>query len=450
VIRRELERQHKRVYFSWIGGGISLAGMNTDASKTMENRAQALALARFGFISRIEELLREPVPLKVALDTVALSAVRERDGHTEPVARRTLEDWWYAYQRGGFAALHPKARSDRGVARVLTPEQEEHLVAQVKAHPGIAIKVLYRQWKGQDPQLPALSAVYRALQRHSLDQRSRRYLVRQALSGPTKAFEAPWVNELWMTDFSPGPFLRMPGRSRAQATQLCVLLDDHSRVVTYAAYYLNADTRSFHQSLKQAIQRRGLPRKLYTDQGGPFTNEHTRVICANLGIRLLHAQPYHAWSKGKVERFFRTLQEDFEAGLRLPGKAPASLEELNARLADWLQTIYHVRRHEGIGMSPQERFAQGSRQVRALDPHLDLERLFYTQLWRVVRKDGTVRLDNQLYEVDLALRGLEVRLRFDPWTLARVEVDYRGQAFGLARRVDRHLNSQLLTPKPTL
>jgi hypothetical protein len=78
-----------------------------------------------------------------------------------------------------------------------------------------------------------------------------------------------------------------------------------------------------------------------------------------------------------------------------------------------------------------------------LDPHLDLERLFYAQIFRVVRKDGTVRLNNQLYEVDLALRGLEVRLRFDPWTLERVEVDCRGRSFGLARRVDRHLNSQL-------
>ena len=102
-----------------------------------------------------------------------------------------------------------------------------------------------------------------------------------------------------------------------------------------------------------------------------------------------------------------------------------------------------MRQHEGIGQRPAERFARGSAQARALDPHLDLERLFYAQEFRLVRKDGTVRLDNDLYEVDLALRGLEVRLRFDPWTLARVEVDYRGQSFGLARKVDRQLNSQL-------
>ena len=413
------------------------------SSQAAEGRAETVALARFALISRVEELLRTPVPLKMALDTVVSASRLELEGESKVVPRRTLEDWWYAYQHGGFEALHPKARSDRGIPRVLGAEQERQIVESVKAHPAIPIKVLYRQWKGVDPTLPALSAVYRALQRHSLDHRSRRYLVRQSVSGPTKAFEAPWVNELWMVDFSPGPFLTLPAQKKAQPTQLCVILDDHSRVIPHAAYYPAADTRSFHQSLKEALRRRGLPRKLYTDQGRPFTNDHTRVICANLGIRLLHAKPYHAWSKGKIERFFLTLQRDFEATLRLPGQAAATLEELNARLADWLQTVYHVRLHEGIGMTPSERFAQGARQVRPLDPQLDLDRLFYAQVLRVVRKDGTVRLENQLYEVDLALRGLEIRLRFDPWSYARVEVDYRGQSFGLARRVDRHLNSQL-------
>ena len=413
-------------------------------SKPSQSGAEAVALARFSLISKIQELLAQSVPLKVALETVASSsALAQPPGSAHPVAVRTLEDWWYAYGRGGFAALHPKGRSDRGVSRKLSPEQERLIVAQVRTHPAIPIKVLYRQWKQQDPVLPALSAIYRALQRHDLNQRSRHYLMRQAIGGPTKAFEAPLVNELWMVDFSPGPFLHLAGQKKATATHLCALLDDHSRVLVHAAYYLRADTRCFHCSFKEAIRRRGVPRKLYTDQGGPFINDHTRVICANLGIRLLHAKPYHAWSKGKIERFFHTVQQDFEATLRLPGQSPTTLEELNARLADWIQTVYHVRHHEGIGMSPQERFARGSAQVRPLDPHLDLDRLFYSELLRVVRKDGTVRLNNDLYEVDLALRGLEVRLRFDPWSLARVEVDYRGQSFGLARKVDRHLNSQL-------
>jgi putative transposase len=406
--------------------------------------AQAVALARFTLISKVQELVAQPMPLRKALETVASSCTLALGpDSSQPVAVRTLEDWWYAHQRGGFAALHPKGRSDRGVPRTLSPDLEELIAAQAKAQPAIPIKVLYRQWKQQHPTLPSIHVVYATLRRHDLSQRSRFYLMRQAISGPTKAFEMPLVNDLWMVDFSPGPFLHLAGQKKATPTHLCVLLDDHSRVVPHAAYYLKADTRSFHCSFKEAIRRRGLPRKLYTDQGGPFINDHTRVICANLGIRLLHAKPYHAWSKGKVERFFHTVQQDFEATLRLPGQAASTLEELNARLADWLQSVYHVRHHEGINMSPQERFARGSAQVRPLDPHLNLDQLFYTQEFRVVRKDGTVRLTNVLFEVDLALRGLEVRLRFDPWTLERVEVDYRGQSFGLARRVDRHLNSQL-------
>jgi putative transposase len=415
--------------------------MNSDA---MPQRAEAVALARFSLISKVQELVAQQVPLKIALETVASSSASAGpEGSSPPVAVRTLEDWWYAHRRGGFAALHPQSRCDRGVPRTLSPEQEQRIVAQVRTHPAIAVKVLYRRWKQEDPTLPSLYSIYRSLQRHDLSQRSRHYLVRQGLSGPTKAFEAPLVNELWMVDFSPGPFLHLAGQKKATPTHLCALLDDHSRVVPHAAYYLKADTHGFHASFKEAIRRRGLPRKLYTDQGGPFINDHTRVICANLGIRLLHAKPYHAWSKGKIERFIHTVQQDFEALLRLPGQTVATLEELNARLADWLQTVYHVRHHEGIGMSPAERFARGAAQARPLDPHLDLDRLFYAEVFRVVRKDGTVRLDNRLYELDLALRGLEVRLRFDPWSWARVEVDYRGQSFGLARLVDRHLNSQL-------
>jgi len=417
--------------------------MNQSPSNAPNDHAQAIALARFGLISKIQELLQQPVSLRLALETASACPLTMPDGSARQVPMRTLEDWWYAYQHGGFGALHPKARCDRGVPRLLTAEQERWVVEQVKASPSIAVKVLYREWKKTDPKLPALSSVYRALRQHNLDQRARHYLVRQAVSGPTKAFEAPLVNDLWMVDFSPGPFLPQAASKKSLATHLCAIVDDHSRLVVHAAYYERADAFCFHQTLKEAIRRRGLPRKLYTDQGRPFTNDHTRVICANLGIRLLHAKPYHAWSKGKIERFFHTLQQDLEARLRLPGQAVSSLEELNHRLADWLQTVYLVRVHEGIGMTPTERFSRGAHQIKTLDPSVDLDRLFFTQLYRVVRKDGTVRLDNQLYEVDLALRNLEVRLRFDPYRRDRVEVDYRGQSFGLARPVNLHLNSQL-------
>jgi putative transposase len=140
---------------------------------------------------------------------------------------------------------------------------------------------------------------------------------------------------------------------------------------------------------------------------------------------------------------FRTLQQDFEASLRLPGQGAGSLEELNGKLARWLQEVYHPRNHDGIGESPQDRFARALPLLRPLDPHLDLDRLFYTRIDRVVRKDGTVRIDNELYELNLALRGLKVQLELDPWIKNPILVRYKGQDFGAARKVDRHLNSQI-------
>jgi hypothetical protein len=139
---------------------------------------------------------------------------------------------------------------------------------------------------------------------------------------------------------------------------------------------------------------------------------------------------------------FRTLQEDFEAGLRLPGQGVGSLDELNGKLACWLQEVYHPRNHDSIGETPQERFTRALSLIRPLDPQLDLDRLFYTRIERVVRKDGTVRIENDLYEVNLALRGLKVHLELDPWIKDPILVRYKGQDFGTARKANRHLNSQ--------
>jgi putative transposase len=376
---------------------------------------EAFALRRMSLVQAVIELLQRHWPLSAALEQVASTQALPGEGETPPqfVARRTLEDWYYAFKQGGFEALKPKVRSDRGKPRRLSAKPQQWILEQVRAFPGVPVKLLYRQWKQADSTLPALSAVYRWLEQNDLDAHGRRYLLRQNIPGPTKVFEAPGVNDLWIVDFSPGPFLAL--HPKTVATHLCLIIDDHSRLIPYAAYGLAADTQALSACLKEALRRRGLPRKLYADNGGPFINHHLRVVCANLGIRLIHSKVGQPWSRGKVERMFRTLQPDFEAGLRLPGQGVGSLEELNGKLARGLQEVYHPRVHEGTSESPQERFARALPLVRRLDPHLDRDRLCYPRIERVVRKDGTVRIDNDLYEVNLALRGLKVQLELDPW-----------------------------------
>jgi putative transposase len=290
-------------------------------SEYFENRKNEVALRRFAAVSFNEQKLREGFGLVEAIRLAALRPWPDENGRYS--APRTLEDYWYAWKRGGFAALQPKSRGDEGAFRKLPAEVGQWLLSQVSQYPDIPLTVLYERWTKAGRQLPSLRTIYRFLRSKGYDAASLRRGRLQ--TGPTKAFEAPFVNDLWMADFSPGPKLNLEGK--VLTSQLCLILDDHSRLIAHGAYYPKADSYGFHQTLKQAVQRRGIPYKLYTDQGGPFTNKHTQIICANLGIRLLHAKPYSAWSKGKIERCFYTVQQGFESTLDLPANRARSLEE---------------------------------------------------------------------------------------------------------------------------
>lgn len=416
-------------------GPQSAPRMN-DPNANPNPHSQTTALTRFRALSFVEDQLRCGHTLAHSLREASRRPWPDENGDYYQV--RTLEDWWYAYQHGGFDALLPARRSDQGQSRVLDEATATWILEQVTQNPTIPVKVLYTHWQEKGRRLPSVSVIYRYLRRQGLDRASLR--AGRLESGPSKAFEAPYVNDLWMVDFSPGPTLRVEGKPLP--THLCVLIDDHSRLLPFAAYYQQANTEAFHHALKEAVLRRGLPRKLYTDQGKPFINTHTRLVCAKLGIRLLHARPYHSWSKGKCERVIFSIQQGFESTLRLQGNQAHSLEELNTKLSVWIQTVYHQRIHSSTGESPELRFQRAAKTLRYLEAGLEIDPLFYVHLVRTVRKNGTVRLEGQLYEVPLSLRALKVELRLDPFTRLRIEVWYQNKFMGLARKAPLNLNSE--------
>jgi putative transposase len=407
-----------------------------DPNQNQTTPNQTQALIRFRALNFVEDLMRGGGLLAEALRQASRHPWPDENG--DYYAARTLEDWWYAYKKGGFDALVSAPRSDQGTSRVLDETTAAWVLEQVTQNPTVPLKVLYAHWQQRQRPLPSISVLYRYLRRQGLDRKSLRS--GRLETGPTKAFEAPHVNDLWMVDFSPGPTLSVGGKTLP--TQLCVLVDDHSRLIPFAAYYPQANTEAFHHAFKEAVLRRGLPRKLYTDQGKPFINAHSHLVCAQLGVRLLHAKPYHSWSKGKCERLIQTLQLGFESTLRLEGNQAHSLEELNTKLSAWIQTVYHQRTHSSTGQSPEYRYQQAAQSLRHWNPLDDIEPLFYLRLERTVRKNGTVRLDGQLYEVPLSLRALKIQLRLDPWRRTRMEVWYQGKFMGLARKAPLHLNAE--------
>lgn len=403
-----------------------------------ETKREAVALVRHAAVSWIEQELQGGRKLAGVLRE---AAGREWNGRR--YAAPTLEEWHYLYRKKGFESLKPSGRRDRGTIRALSATAREALEAFRRSHPDTtvctAVRHLMEQGQLQLGEF-SYSSIYRWFQRTGLDARSLRMASALGGNGPTKAFEAPLANDLWMADMMHGPILRT-AEGKVIHTRLFAILDDCSRLMVGASYHAGESLACFLDVLRTAVARRGIPFKLYVDQGKVFVSHHLRVVCASMGCKLLHAKPYAAWSKGKIERVFRTIQLDFQQ--RLMVSPVQSLEELNRQFWAWLELDYHQRRHSALGTTPAARFAERSKALRPVRDPLEMEQWFLMRQRRRVRKDATLSLGGKLWEAPLELRGQEVEVRYNPFTWQTVDLYLKDRRVGSAKPCNKQLNVQL-------
>ena len=164
------------------------------------------------------------------------------------------------------------------------------------------------------------------------------------------------------------------------------------------------------------------------------------------GHPIIHSRPYQPEGRGKIERCFRTVREQFLANL--DPKRLLSLEQLNERLQAWIESVCHRAEHSALGTTPLLRWQKDIEQVRQLPPGCDLHRLFFHRLDRLVRRDSTFLLRNRLYEAPPHLAGHTVEVRFDPVEGGAVEVWFEGKLQAAARPLDPVVNGRLPSTKP--
>lgn len=251
-----------------------------------------------------------------------------------------------------------------------------------------------------------------------------------------------------MSDVMYGPTVTTAGRQKRRA-YLIALLDDATRVIPYAAFALSENTQAYLPVLRSALERRGIPKRLYVDNGAAYRSHQLALVCAKLGITLIHTRPYDAAAKGKQERWFRTVRMQL-----LPLLTPAdceSLEALNRRLWAWVEGEYHHSPHRGLdGETPLDRWARSAQDVRHVVPSLDLDDLMLWEEKRRVQKDRTVSLRGVVYEVDATLVGTTVTLRFDPSTTGRsIQVHSGGRRLADAKPVDLYANCFVRRDRPS-
>jgi putative transposase len=389
----------------------------------VEDRARAVGLFRYSLIRQAADPALSSRQRGLWVRQLASEDHLGPTGDRVRVSRNTLDRWIKAYRLGGFDALVPAARHGEPRTPVAILELAETLRMEKPERTAAQIARIISEDRGWSPS-------GRTIQRH---------LARAGLPwrgvGPPEAFgrfEASRPNELWIGDALHGPVLG------ARKTYLFAFIDDHSRVLVGYRWGFSEDTLRLEAALRFAMASRGIPESIYVDNGSSFVSHQLLRACASLGIVLVHSRPGRPQGRGKIERFFRVVREQFL--LELDHADVEGLDELNRLFSAWVESVYHRAVHSETGQAPLERFlAAGA--PEAAGP----ERLREAFLWaefRRVTKTATVGLLGNQYEVDAALVGERVELVFDPADLSDIEVRFAGRPMGKAApyRIGRHVH----------
>jgi transposase InsO family protein len=407
----------------------------------MDNKVEKIALFRYGLIaSLVLETLPRGELTRRAQEIASRTYVIPFSSRSH-VSVDTLLEWTLSYRRNGLPGLQPKTRNDCGQLRAIndaTASLIERLKRENPHRTGTAL--LHQLSMAADNQQPTQispSTLYRFLRTRGLTEDQ--LLQEKAVASSHKKYEAQFANQIWQSDMLFGPWVERPGGGRMQVF-LQATLDDASRLIPHAQFYPNQGLDAFLDCLRQAIAARGLPTRLYMDNAKIYRSPQLARIAASIGILIVHTPPYQPEGRGKIERFFRSVREQFLASL--DPKALLSLDQLNERLWHWLDTIYHRHEHSAIHTTPLLRWQRDIEQVRQLPPATDLRRVFFHRVDRLVRRDSTFLLQNRFFEAPPQLAGQRIEVRFDPLDLAHVEIFHDGKSAGMARLVDAVVNGR--------
>ncbi len=347
----------------------------------------------------------------------------------------TIGRWRRLYKdsNGDLKSLYPKDRCDQGKSRAMDEETCLSLIELKLETPALTVPQLIEQINRVSPDIVLNnSTVYRFL--HQQD------LMNLQIKKPVdrRKFEAELPNDLWQSDVMHGPKVDVNGKMRK--SYLIAVIDDHSRLIAHGQFYLSEALVCYLDAFESALAKRGLPRKLYVDNGAAFRSRHLEYVCASLAIALIHSKPYTPQGRGKIERFFRTVRGQF-----LPGFKGQTLNELNETFDGWLSSIYHQRKHSSTKQSPIERFAANLQCLRAAPDNL--YEYFRKVARRKVNKDRTITLNGRLFEGPVALIGKRVELLYHDSDPQQVEVKYQNKSFGMLVPVNLNVNCRVKRDK---
>ena len=395
------------------------------------------------------------------IHNVANMTFLDEEGYARQFTWRTIQTWFYRYKNHGITAMTNRPRKDKGQVRKATPEELLEALNAAKPHfhdKRANKRALYRFCieKGllQQDRI-AQTTFYRFIREYDL------FAPDDTDNKKRLAFSMKFANQLWQADTMFGPHVGAsspPGVSppaRKQA-KLIAFIDDASRVLCHGEFFFEENVDTLVKAIRAAFYKRGVPEQLLVDNGSIYCSQEITLLCARVGCILRHTAVRDAAAKGKIERFFRRVRDQF-----LVQKLDlSSLEALNRQFTHWAENDYNALTHDAIGMKPLDRFGIDLARVRFLAPSEHNDELFYAEATRTVKKDNTFSFLARRYETPVDLAGKEIQLRYDRLrydrlrsgaassaasvnSAAAVIIYHKGQRIGAARLLDAVANGLL-------
>jgi putative transposase len=408
-----------------------------------------IALFRYGLIAQLVHTPPDTRQQERLLREIASRTYTIPGSTRTHVSLTTLRRYLKTYREKGFDALRPGPRTDVGAPRAFPPEVLDKAIALREEQPSrttqTIVDILQRDESLSLPRSVNVHTLTTHLRRRG---KTRRVL---AQTGKTyRRFERDHVNSLWQGDALVGPWLPdpyAPGKKRR--AHLFAFIDDHSRLVPYAEFFFDEALPRMERVLKVALLRRGVPLAVYVDNGQVYSSTQFSAACATLGIQRIQTAPYSPEAKGKIERWFETLRAQFLP--EVDASNLTTLADLNESLWAWLECVYHQHEHSETKQTPLARYTAGLEQVRHADPET-VRRAFLWREKRKVRKDATLSLQGNRYQVEPQWAGRTIELRFEPFDLSQIELYLDGACLGLAtvlvQNRQRHLAVERLATEP--
>ena len=372
-----------------------------------QEQSREIALMRYSIIAPLVSGLQDSFSTHEAFFRDASEkGVRAPDGSTKHFAPPTIKRWYNNYKRGGFDALIPVSRVDLGKPRKLDEQLQEQIQYLKTNYPRISAAAIYRQLRDNGSIRPdelSESTVNRFLGSLALEMKT-------TTNQDMRRYERPHINEVWCGDSSVGPHLKTDDGKRHKV-YIIALIDDASRFIIGIDVFFNDNFVNLMSVMKSAVAKYGRPQMFNFDNGSAYKNKQMELLAARLGSVIHYDQPYTPTQKAKIERWFRTMKDQWMAALDI--RDFHSLEELRGNLLAYVNQ-YNQTVHSSLkGKSPQDRFFCEPERIHRLSDE-EIEHNFLLEIERRVSADSVVTIDQIEYEVDYRFAKQRIRLRYSP------------------------------------